>query len=34
MIDFIFLGDDIHFNPKEQNILFNKNKRSIYTNLV
>lgn len=26
MIDFIFLGDDIHFNPKKQNILFNKAK--------
>ncbi len=26
MIDFIFLWDDIHFNPKEQNILFNKAK--------
>ena len=26
MIDFIFLWDDIHFNPKGQNILFNKAK--------
>lgn len=26
MIDFIFLWADIHFNPKEQNILFNKAK--------
>ena len=26
MIDFIFLLADINFNPKEQNILFNKAK--------